>query len=129
MLSYRLKSLRISNNRTQKELAIDLGLTRGTYTHYELGKRQPDYETLSKIAEYYDVSIDYLLGRTDEKASFEPKMEKSIHEKISELIEELELNDSLIYKTNPIDNQTKEFLIKTLSNTLEMADLVHNKED
>ncbi len=65
MLGKRLKELRSSRKLTQTEIAEKLGITRGTYAHYEIDKRQPDYETLKKIAKYYDVNTDYLLGLTD----------------------------------------------------------------
>lgn len=61
----RLKELR--GNKTQSEIAIELGLPRETYRNYETGARQPDQELLIKIADYFDVSIDYLLGRSDER--------------------------------------------------------------
>ncbi|MFJ7663926.1 helix-turn-helix domain-containing protein [Lysinibacillus sp. NPDC097162] len=69
MLGVRLKYLRKSNNKTQQDIADILGITRPAYTAYEQGKRNPDYEILEKIADYYNVSIDYLLGRTDNKGA------------------------------------------------------------
>ncbi|GIN71284.1 hypothetical protein J14TS2_17590 [Bacillus sp. J14TS2] len=65
MLNVRLSSLRKNKNKTQQEMADYLGITRPAYTAYERGNRQPDYETLQKIADFFDVSTDYLLGRTD----------------------------------------------------------------
>ncbi|WP_100373109.1 helix-turn-helix domain-containing protein [Bacillus sp. FJAT-45037] len=65
MLHERLKKLRNELKLTQTQLAEKLDITRGTYAHYEIGKRQPDYETLQKIADFFEVSVDYLLGRTD----------------------------------------------------------------
>jgi len=69
MLGVRLKYLRKSNNKTQQDIADILGITRPAYTAYEQGKRNPDYEILEKIADYYNVSIDYLLGRTENKGA------------------------------------------------------------
>ncbi|MFJ7407079.1 MULTISPECIES: helix-turn-helix domain-containing protein [unclassified Lysinibacillus] len=69
MLGVRLKYLRKSDNKTQQDIADILGITRPAYTAYEQGKRNPDYEILEKIADYYNVSIDYLLGRTDNKGA------------------------------------------------------------
>ncbi|MEZ0482609.1 helix-turn-helix domain-containing protein [Planococcus sp. SSTMD024] len=63
MLSQRLKELRNRKKRTQQDVAKYLGLTRPAYTAYESGNRNPDYETLVKIADYFDVTTDYLLGR------------------------------------------------------------------
>ncbi|MEK5056043.1 helix-turn-helix transcriptional regulator [Niallia sp. FSL K6-0212] len=62
MLGDRLKVLRASRKLTQEELAEKIGVTRGTYAHYEINKRQPDYDTLVKIAKFFDVSTDYLIS-------------------------------------------------------------------
>lgn len=59
-----LKSLRKSNGLTQDELAKVLKVSRSTIGMYENGSREPDYETLEAIADYFNVDIDYLLGRT-----------------------------------------------------------------
>lgn len=65
MLGERLKILRGEKKIFQKELANGLNLSQETISLYETNKREPDYETLSRIADYFNVSIDYLLGRTD----------------------------------------------------------------
>lgn len=59
-----LKLLRTSNGLTQDELAKTLKISRSTVGMYENGSREPDYETLEAIADYFNVDIDYLLGRT-----------------------------------------------------------------
>ncbi len=59
-----LKLLRTSNSLTQDELAKILKISRSTVGMYENGSREPDYETLEAIADYFNVDIDYLLGRT-----------------------------------------------------------------
>ena len=61
----RLRALRRENGWTQKELADRLRLKRPAVTLYETGRREPDYGTLQKIAEVLQVSVDYLLGRTE----------------------------------------------------------------
>lgn len=60
-----MKKLREKLQLTQVQVAKDLNLSKQTYNYYENGKRNPDMETLIKIADYYNVSIDYLLGRTN----------------------------------------------------------------
>jgi len=60
-----LKILREHKNITMEELANHLGLTRSAISLYESGKRQPDFDTLKKLAKYFNVSIDYLLGYSD----------------------------------------------------------------
>lgn len=61
----RLKELRKQKNVSQLKLAMDLQLNQNAISRYETGRREADYATLIKIADYFDVSIDYLLERTD----------------------------------------------------------------
>lgn len=64
MFAERLKLLRKSNpNLTQQDMANILGVAKTTYASYEQGKRTPDAELQNKIADYFDVSLDYLHGR------------------------------------------------------------------
>ncbi|GHU63019.1 hypothetical protein FACS189418_5500 [Clostridia bacterium] len=65
MLSDRLKKLRKQRNIKQFDIAKELNLSREAYSMYETGKRQPSFDCLFNIANYFDVSIDYLLCRTD----------------------------------------------------------------
>jgi len=60
----RLKELRISQKLTQKQMAENLGITERNYQRYE-ATSNPSVKTLIKIADYFDVTIDYLLGRSD----------------------------------------------------------------
>lgn len=64
MFSKRLKLLREETGLTQEELAKKLNISRGTYAHYETGKREPGFETLSLLADFFGVTIDYLLGKS-----------------------------------------------------------------
>ena len=61
----RLKELRKKKNLSQVRLAIDLNTSQNTISRYESGEREADYKTLIQIADYFNVSIDYLLERTD----------------------------------------------------------------
>lgn len=69
MLSIRLKALRTQQSKTQQEMADLLGITRQGYAKYENNLGEPDNSTLSKLADYFEVSTDYLLGRTDNPES------------------------------------------------------------
>lgn len=56
------KNLRISNGYTQDSLAEALGISRSAISMYENGNREPDFETLEKIADFFNVDMNYLLG-------------------------------------------------------------------
>ena len=61
----RIKELREKKGLLQKEVATNLNIGLSTLSQYETGSREPDYNTLVKIAEYFNVSTDYLLGIDD----------------------------------------------------------------
>ena len=65
MLGTRLKQLRESVGKSKKEVAIDFKVHESTYGKYELGKREPSIEDLQRLADYFKVSTDYLLGKSD----------------------------------------------------------------
>lgn len=66
-MEFRLKKLRKERKISQLKLAIDLNMNQNTISRYENVERQADYETLIAFADYFDVSVDYLLGRSDKK--------------------------------------------------------------
>ncbi len=61
----RLKKLRKERRISQLKLAMDLGMSQNSVSRYETGEREADYKTLIMLADYFDVSIDYLLERTE----------------------------------------------------------------
>lgn len=67
----KLKELRKQKNISQLKLAMDLGMNQNSISRYENEEREADYQTLIAFADYFDVSIDYLLERTEN-----PKMNK-----------------------------------------------------
>lgn len=67
MISQRLKELRKEKGITQKQFAEIFQVASGTIAMWEIGKRQPDIQMIDRIASYFDVSVDYLLGKTDIK--------------------------------------------------------------
>ena len=63
----RLRDLREDSDLTQSELSEFLHIKQNTYSQYENGKRQVPLDILIRLADYYDCSIDYLTGRTNQK--------------------------------------------------------------
>lgn len=67
MVFKNLRAIREDNDISQKKIAEYLNVSQNTYSQYETGVISLTAETLIKLADYYDVSIDYLLDRTDKK--------------------------------------------------------------
>lgn len=69
----RIRELRKAKKVTMKELGNMIGVAESTMSLYETGKRKPDPETLSRLADYFNVSVDYLLGRDEGQPQPAPK--------------------------------------------------------
>ena len=65
-----IRNLRIDNGYTQDQIAKYLGIKQNTYSQYEIGVLNYPIDVLMKLADFYDVSVDYLLGRTNVKTAY-----------------------------------------------------------
>ncbi|KAI3344131.1 helix-turn-helix transcriptional regulator [Clostridium botulinum] len=100
MFNKKLRKLRTDNELSQKTLASILGVSPSTVAMYEQGRRTPDNEMLKKIADYFNVSIDFLLG-----ADFKTRINSSIVEK-----KVIEILDAISNKgLDPNNMDLKEF--------------------
>ncbi len=98
VLGKKVKWLRERENIQQNEFAKKIGVSNVVLSRYESGERKPDYDTLQKIADFFDVSTDYLLGRSENPNS-KHSIEVSGHE-INLSPEELQLFNEL--KKHPV---------------------------
>ncbi|MGG1555808.1 MULTISPECIES: helix-turn-helix domain-containing protein [Paenibacillus] len=85
----RISQLREKHFMTQEELAAKLGISRASLSHYENSRREPHYDTINKIASFFKVSTDYLLGRTD-------NAEQTLDNNVRDFVDYLELSDESI---------------------------------
>ena len=88
-LEMELKNLRLKKEITQEKIAKDLGISRQVYANYENGINDPSIDMLSKLANYFSCSIDYLVGREDDFGNISLKVptQKNYSEKTLKLIE------------------------------------------
>ena len=93
-LSERLKLARHDADLTQNQVALRTGINRATLANWEVGRTEPDADTVVKLAELYQVSLDFLFGRSDQKTQIEHDNEINKH-RISQVLqgEEAELLD------------------------------------
>lgn len=119
-----LRTLRKEKGLSMKELGRIIGVAESTISQYETGKRQPDFETLLKLGEYFDVSVDYLLRGEDSRhaAVLSVRDERDISKKLQQTLEQLEASqDALMFDGTPIDDLTKELLLSSLKNSMELG--------
>lgn len=122
----RLKKLRKEKNLYQKELAEILGVSRPTISQYEAGTRRPDNETLEKLADYFKVSIDYLLGRTDERSPVD-KIKSAISDdpELVEFFEQLKKREDL----QLMFKQTRDLPPETIKQVIEIIKTFEKEQE
>src|SRR5690625_2859553 len=96
----RLKRLRNKSGLSQKELTERLNLNRSTYARYETSTTQPDFDTLKRLANFFGVSIDYLLGLDK---PVDDMTDDEIDSEIKEIMKEVDV----WYKDEPEDKREK----------------------
>ncbi|MBB5148616.1 helix-turn-helix domain-containing protein [Ureibacillus thermosphaericus] len=108
-LGKRIRFLRKSKKLSQKEFGNLFGLAESTIGMYERDERRPDYELLSKFADYFGVSTDYLLGRTDIP---DPTPHKEVDKEFQSFINDPELQ--LWYKELPQSDEEELRKLRTI---------------
>ena len=96
----RLRKLRKGKDLTMKEFGEMFGLSESAISQYETGKRNADYETLLKFAEFFECSLDYLLGRSDDFLSLDAKDTELVQEMI-DLLNHPEVQTALKESVSP----------------------------
>lgn len=126
-LGLRIKNLRQQKNITQTELGNYLDVQKSTISMYENNKSNPDLETIKKIANYFNVTVDYLLGNETEKPKLSKKDEKDIAKEMGKLREKLEKEGGLMFNGEVLDDETRELLLIELERQEKIIKLTNKK--
>lgn len=132
----RLKELRKEKRITQEKLADRFFITKSAISKYENGVNTPENKLLQDMADFFEVSVDYLLGRTnDAKPSvkeWQPQLtkkdEKDIEKSLNKTLEMLENQEGLMLSGEPIDDEDFELIKAAILNGLEYAKKVNKKK-
>jgi len=114
----KLKDLRKETKKTQQQLADDLGVNRQTYCNYENGTREPDIETLKRLAKYFGTSIDFLVGQESKIVELNsyPDYKRELIEKTIKL-NELECTKADAYVSGLLESRAeRDKAIEALNN-------------
>lgn len=115
----RLKALRTDKGLSQKEMAEYLGISQPAYANYERQAREADYETLKKLADYFNVTTDYLLGRED-KTTLTTKDKKEITEILESTRQQLLSQEGLMFDGEPASEEDVQKIIMAMQMGMEM---------
>ena len=139
VLGQRLKQAREESRYTQIVAAKKLGISNGTLSGYEREYRDPDTDILNKMADLYDVSVEWLMGRSDKKlpdSNFnnlqltnkdELDMAKRMEKMKKDLIEGNADGEDLNYKGEPMSEEAIESLLEALEHAERIATLANKK--
>lgn len=121
----RLKLLRLDQKKTQQEMAEYLGIRRSTYGEYERGKIVPPYDKIEKLANYFNVSVDWIVGNTNFKTydeKYDVKGLPDISQDLKLILEDLQNQQkALMFDGKALDDESRELLKNSLENSIKMA--------
>lgn len=125
------KALRTERELSQQELSNQIGLSKSAINMYERGERQPNFETLELIADFFNVDIDYLLGRTSKttkiiktdasKSSLSTKDTKDIEKILEQTREQLTNQEGLMFNGDPVSPEAIESILAAMQIGMEIA--------
>ena len=107
VFAIRLGDLRREHSKNQRQVSGDLGVSQAVLSHYENGMREPKLEFVLKVCAYYDVTADYILGRTDERTDAATRLSSEICDKIKALEEIRAQEAQLIDELNGLCDKKK----------------------
>ena len=124
----RLIELRKEDRKTQEEMANILNVKRSTYGAYERGTILPPYDKIESIAKYFNVSVDYLMGNTNNKNSSSTSISQEVHDvnqALNDLLTELK-NKEVPLRIDGflLDDESRELLTASIENSLKMGQLI-----
>ena len=115
-----LRKIREEKGVSQAAVAKELGISRQAYNNYELGKREADYETLLKLAEYFDTTVEALIKETDVRPDRNAQFKVAAGKVLADLNSAYKMNDKIVIRID--DEKNKELTEKLLRRLEKMSD-------
>lgn len=130
-LNERIRQLRLEHNLTAKKLSEIFNVSESTISLYESGKRTPNKDLILKMSDYFNVSTDYLLGKSDvPNAEFLCDLRKKkpfdVSKELKKMIMQIERNENIIFNEKLINYEIKVYLIKCLQIMVDALFLMAN---
>lgn len=133
MFGARLRELRKKKGLTMKELGKKFSLAESTISGYENGNRKPDLEMIDAFADFFEVSSDYLLGRTDriKEADLNSKEEKDVAKRLEQIRRDLESGssdgDGLAFHGEPMSEEAIDSLMDAMELIVRQTQRINKK--
>ena len=119
----KLRELRKKCGLTMKELGEEIGVAESTISQYETGKRQPDFETLLKLGEFFGVSVDYILTGEDNKKApaLTDKDRRDVAKLVENIMSDMEQAGDLNFDGMPMSEEARAAMASAMRIGLEEA--------
>lgn len=117
--SAKIKTLRKEKKQTQQQIADLLGVRRSTYGEYERGKILPPFDKIKILAEHFGVSVNFFVDGEERETS-----EIDVSKQLNEALQQLKNTSDLSFEGQPLDNESRELLINSIENALQMAFII-----
>ena len=122
----RYKTIRDSRNIKDSQVAKETGITKSTFSEWKSGKYTPKQDKLQKIADFFGVTIDYLMTGTEdttkEYTQLNARDERDISRRLEQTLSDLEgQQGALMFDGAPLDDETKELLKASLEHSIRVA--------
>lgn len=127
LFSNRLKSLRKEAKKTQQNIADLLKVRRSTYGEYERGKILPPMDKMKVLADYFNVSVDYLISGKSETEVSEEFIDVSTQMKAA--LKHLKEEKELLFDGESLTDESRKILIQSLENGLKMAQIIEKGKE
>ena len=115
-----LKLLRKQHNLSQKEIGNIFHASQNTVSQWENGTRKPSYDIIQEIADYFEVSVDYLLGRQEQLPELNNKDKREIQEILDDTEQQLLSQDGLMLDGVPATDEDVQKIIMAMKMGMEM---------
>lgn len=115
-----LKLLRKQHNLSQKEIGNIFHASQNTVSQWENGTRKPSYDIIQEIADYFEVSVDYLLGRQEQLPELNSKDKREIQEILDDTEQQLLSQDGLMFDGSPATDEDVQKIIMAMKMGMEM---------
>lgn len=126
MFSQRLKRLRKEAKKTQADMADYMEINRSTYGEYERGVISPPIEKITLLADYFNVSVDYLIGHTQARMIEMKEDPLDVLQQLTVILEYLKDDDSTLkFDGDPLKEYNRDFLVSQIQSSIKTASTIN----
>lgn len=126
------EQLLLKHGVTPYKLSQEIGVSQSTLSDWKRGRSTPKLDKLQKIADYFGVTVDYLMTGNEQEKDFDPKLtskdERDIIKKVDDILSQLNSGEALMFDGEPMNDETMELLRASLENSVKMAKITAKKK-